>query len=52
VSVSNATGAFQGELAGKDKLASGKTYFCRVRQKSDGGTWSDWSGWHQPFAVE
>jgi hypothetical protein len=50
--ISNATGEFKGELSGKDKLVSGKTYFCRVRQKGDGGTWSDWSSWHQPFVVE
>jgi len=44
-------GAFSGPLAGKTALAAGATYFCRIRQQA-GGTWSDWSRWHQPFVAE
>jgi hypothetical protein len=44
-------GCFSGYLAGKSALSPEKTYFCRVRQKSTGGTWSDWSRWHQNFNV-
>ncbi len=44
-------GRFTGSHAGKSKLNTG-TYYCRVRQQSTNGMWSDWSRWHQVFAVE
>ncbi|MFN2396709.1 MAG: hypothetical protein ABR597_13590 [Bacteroidales bacterium] len=52
ITVERKSGSFSGSLAGKPALESGKTYFCRVRQKSTNGEWSDWSRWHQEFAVE
>jgi hypothetical protein len=45
------TGIFTGSLQGNIHLKTDTTYFCRVRQKSDNGQWSDWSRWHQPFKV-
>jgi hypothetical protein len=45
-------GIFTGSLMGKKHLVPGVIYFCRVRQKSTGGQWSDWSRWHQPFIVQ
>ena len=45
VTVNQYTGNFSGSLTGKSELASGETYFCRVRQKSLNGTLSKWSGW-------
>jgi hypothetical protein len=48
VEVDAATGQFAGILAGKEKLASNATYYCRVRQQGD-GEWSNWSPWHQGF---
>jgi hypothetical protein len=42
-------GRFVGSLSGSDALAAGQAYFLRVRQQSDGGDWSAWSGWHQPL---
>lgn len=47
-----ANGTFTGTLNGHTQLLAGNTYFCRVRQKSDNGQWSDWSRWHQPFLVK
>ncbi|HEX8911273.1 MAG TPA: hypothetical protein VF796_02855, partial [Humisphaera sp.] len=44
------TGKFVGELEGKTSFAAG-TYFLRCREKAADGTWTDWSPWHQPFAV-
>jgi hypothetical protein len=44
-------GSFTGSLPGKTQLISGTVYFCRVRQMSTNGKWSDWSRWHQPFKV-
>jgi hypothetical protein len=52
ITVSQDNGSFTGSMTGKSKLASSVLYFCRVRQKSSNGTWSDWSRWHQPFIVE
>ena len=52
VAIEQGNGIFLGSLTGKSALASGKTYFCRVRQKSSNGAlsrWSDWSRWHQGF---
>jgi hypothetical protein len=49
--VNQSNGRFMGTLEGQITLESGKTYFCRVRQKSTNGEWSDWSRWHQEFAV-
>jgi hypothetical protein len=45
-------GSFSGSCIGKTRLASGSVYFCRVRQKSSNGKWSEWSRWHQPFKAE
>lgn len=44
-------GNFSGSLKGRTDLSSENTYFCRVRQKSTHGEWSDWSRWHQNFNV-
>jgi len=44
-------GSFTGKLDGQSGLSSEYTYFCRVRQKSTNGQWSDWSRWHQNFNV-
>ncbi|VAW23207.1 hypothetical protein MNBD_BACTEROID01-1871 [hydrothermal vent metagenome] len=52
VTISQSNGSFSGSLVGEPALSSGKTYFCRVRQKSSNGEWSDWSRWHQGFVVE
>jgi hypothetical protein len=52
VLVSESTGTFSGPLAGGIRLASGTTYFVRVRQQSDEGEWSAWSFWHQEFLTE
>ena len=48
--VDTASGQFLGALAGKEKLGSGQTYYCRVRQQAS-GEWSAWSPWHQGFAT-
>lgn len=45
-------GSFSGSLNGRQDLSSENTYFCRVRQQSTNGDWSDWSRWHQNFEVE
>lgn len=50
--IDQSAGSFLGTLAGHSALASGKTYFCRVRQKSSNGNWSKWSRWHQGFRVK
>lgn len=50
--IGKSTGEFVGQLAGKSKLESGKTYYIRVRQSSYSGIYSDWSRWHQGFFVE
>jgi hypothetical protein len=52
INVKQNTGNFLGSLNGRTMLSSGKTYFCRVRQKSSNGEWSNWSSWHQGFVVE
>lgn len=49
--INQSTGSFLGTLAGQSALASGETYFCRVRQKSSFFVWSNWSRWHQGFKV-
>ena len=49
VTVDAASGAFSGSRAAKGCLAPDKLYFCRVRQQSAGGGWSEWSAWHQGF---
>lgn len=52
ITVKQNNGNFLGSLEGETMLLSGKTYFCRVRQKSSNGEWSNWSRWHQGFIVE
>lgn len=49
--ISSEMGSFAGSLTGQTHLIPGNTYFCRVRQKSTNGQWSEWSRWHQPFKV-
>jgi hypothetical protein len=49
--INQANGQFVGKLDGQTRLSSEYTYFCRVRQKSTNGLWSDWSRWHQNFNV-
>ena len=49
VKVGEDTGRFVGPLSGAKQLGSSQTHFLRVRQQSDTGQWSAWSGWHQPF---
>ncbi len=51
VKINKSAGTFTGSLAGADKLADGKTYYARVRQKSSTAGWSDWSRWHQGFVA-
>ena len=51
INVSAQTGTFEGRHSGRQTLAAGPMYFCQVRQKNQDGTWSEWSGWHQPFFV-
>jgi hypothetical protein len=51
VTVSTQTGAFEGRQSGRKTLTAGPMYFCQVRQRNQGGTWSEWSRWHQPFFV-
>jgi hypothetical protein len=46
-----AHGSFIGSLKGKKSLASGQTFFLRVRQSNSQGLRSDWSQWHQGFRV-
>lgn len=51
ITVNKSNGKFTGSLNGKSGLSSGKTYYCRVRQKG-AGEWSEWSRWHQGFQVQ
>ncbi|MHC4737581.1 MAG: hypothetical protein ACYS9Y_01620 [Planctomycetota bacterium] len=51
VKINKSAGTFTGSLAEADKLADGKTYYARVRQKSTTDQWSDWSRWHQGFVA-
>lgn len=48
-SVCTEKGYFSGSLVGKSALKSSSRYYCRVRQRGGSSTWSEWSGWHQPF---
>ncbi len=50
--IDSGNGEFTGLLSGNDSLSAAYSYFCRVRQKSSNGEWSDWSRWHQNFKVE
>jgi hypothetical protein len=52
VKIDSQNGQFKGTLAGLSKLSPGNIYFGRVRQQDVNGEWSEWSRWHQPFAVE
>ncbi len=52
VIINQSKGIFSGSLAGKPALSSGIIYYCKVRQQSSNGVWSDWSRWHQGFRVE
>ncbi len=45
-------GSFSGSHSGLNELSPDYSYFCRIRQKSTNGEWSDWSRWHQNFNVE
>jgi len=49
VVVDHESGEFTGVLAGEDALTSGQVFYCRIRQRSHEGMWSEWSPWHQPF---
>lgn len=46
------TGKFTRSLETTEQLDRDSVYYCRVRQQSDNGQWSDWSPWHQPFQTE
>ncbi len=46
------SGSFYGSLMGRHDLSSETDYFCRVRQQSTNGEWSEWSRWHQNFKIE
>ena len=50
--VSKESGFFTGSLETGIRLVTGPVYYCRLRQKSSNGNWSEWSRWHQPFKVE
>lgn len=45
------SGVFTGRLGAGGQLSPAATYFCRIRQQSDSGQWSQWSPWHQPFST-
>ncbi|MDP8244247.1 MAG: hypothetical protein P9L94_09220 [Candidatus Hinthialibacter antarcticus] len=49
VRVSNETGQFVSSLSGENQLTPSAVYYSRVREQSQSGAWSDWSGWHQPI---
>jgi len=51
MTVNSHQGDFLENLQDSSKLSPSYTYFCKVRQKSKNGKWSDWSQWHQPFRV-
>jgi len=51
VTADTGNGSFTGTAAGETHLKAGFVYYCRVRQKSSNGKWSEWSKWHQPFKV-
>jgi len=50
-----ARGTFTGSRFGQRALASGQTYWLRLRQAtghpSASSTWSDWTVWHAPFRI-
>ncbi len=48
VSVDSMNGRF---MKPSSFLPVGPTYFCRVRQKTADGNWTEWSPSHQPFFV-
>jgi len=52
VVISTGNGKFTGSLGDRIGLMTGEIYYCRIRQKSTNGSWSEWSRWHQPFRVE
>lgn len=52
VTINKKSGKFHGSLREKSSLNPGQVYYCRVRQKSSTGDWSDWSRWHQGFTVK
>jgi len=49
VTINTDNGEFLNGLSTSDSLREDTTYLLRVRQRSNNGHWSDWSGWHQPF---
>ena len=49
VRVSVDSGKFTSSLQGETQLAPSMVYYCRVREQSQSGEWSQWSVWHQPF---
>ncbi len=51
VRVDSENGTFVGVLANASALPAGPMYFCRARQRTAAGEWSEWSRWHQPFLV-
>jgi hypothetical protein len=44
------TGTFEGDATGKTALPAG-VYLARCREQGADGRWTEWSPWHQPFAV-
>jgi hypothetical protein len=52
IRVGTDTGRFVGASEAKQQLDAESVYYCRVRQQSDAGQWSEWSPWHQPFQTQ
>ncbi len=40
-----------GKFTSKTRKLSSGTFYCRARQQDKGGSWSEWSTWHQGFVV-
>jgi hypothetical protein len=49
LTIDRAHGTFTGSRAGQRSLASDKTHWLRLRQRSASSLWSAWTAWHAPF---